>query len=64
MQAWVALPDGAEEIAPAFHHYGQGDLPTYESPDGLWARLIAGKAFGAEAKVKTPLADVLCPLAA
>ena len=22
-------------------------------PDGLWARLIAGKAFGAEAKVKT-----------
>jgi redox-sensitive bicupin YhaK (pirin superfamily) len=53
MQAWVALPDHAEEIDPAFHNHGPDDLPTYESPDGLWARLIAGKAFGAEAKVKT-----------
>jgi redox-sensitive bicupin YhaK (pirin superfamily) len=53
MQAWVALPDDAEEIAPAFYHHEAEDLPTYESPDGLWARLIAGKAFGAEAKVKT-----------
>ena len=39
------------------------DLPTYEA-DGLWARLIAGEAFGAKAKVKDPLADVLRPLAA
>ncbi|MBS0359835.1 MAG: pirin family protein, partial [Proteobacteria bacterium] len=42
-----------EETDPAFAHHGADDLPTYESPDGLWARLIAGKAFGAEAKVKT-----------
>src|SRR3569623_908989 len=53
IQAWVALPDAAEETDPAFAHHGADDLPTYESPDGLWARLIAGKAFGAEAKVKT-----------
>ena len=53
MQAWVALPDQAEETDPAFHNHGPDDLPTYESPDGLWARLIAGKAFGAEAKVQT-----------
>jgi redox-sensitive bicupin YhaK (pirin superfamily) len=53
MQAWVALPDEAEETAPEFHHHGAEDLPTFESPDGLWARLIAGKAFGAEARVKT-----------
>jgi redox-sensitive bicupin YhaK (pirin superfamily) len=53
LQAWVALPDGAEEIDPAFAHHGADDLPTYESPDGLWARLIAGEAFGAKAKVKT-----------
>jgi redox-sensitive bicupin YhaK (pirin superfamily) len=52
IQAWVALPDGAEEIEPAFAHHGPEDLPTYQSPDGLWARLIAGKAFGAEARVK------------
>ncbi len=53
IQAWIALPDGQEEIDPSFAHHGVGDLPTYESPDGMWARLIAGKAFGAEAKVKT-----------
>src|SRR5579875_1894007 len=46
MQAWVALPDEDEETAPAFHHHGPEDLPTYET-GGLWARLIAGKAFGA-----------------
>ena len=52
MQAWVALPDEAEETVPAFHHHAATDLPTYESPDGLWARLIAGEAFGAKANVK------------
>ncbi|MBW8814799.1 MAG: pirin family protein [Caulobacterales bacterium] len=52
IQAWVALPDEAEETDPAFAHHGVGDLPTYEG-GGMWARLIAGKAFGAEAKVKT-----------
>jgi len=35
-----------------FAHHGPEDLPTYEFP-GLWARLIAGEAFGARAAVKT-----------
>ena len=52
IQTWVALPSDQEEIDPSFAHHGPDDLPTYES-DGLWARLIAGKAFGAEAKVTT-----------
>ncbi len=52
LQAWVALPDEAEETDPAFDHYGPDALPTYEHA-GLWARLIAGTAFGAEAQVKT-----------
>ena len=52
MQAWVALPTEAEETAPGFFHHEAGDLPTYES-GGLWARLIAGEAFGAKANVKT-----------
>ena len=51
IQAWVALPTEAEEIDPSFHHHCEADLPTYEG-GGLWARLIAGKAFGAEAAVK------------
>jgi len=54
IQAWVALPEADEETDPGFWHHGPDDLPTYESPDGkLWARLVAGKAFGVEAKVKT-----------
>ena len=52
IQAWVALPTEAEEAAPAFAHHAGDDLPTYEA-GGMWARLIAGKAFGAQAKVKT-----------
>jgi redox-sensitive bicupin YhaK (pirin superfamily) len=52
IQAWVALPLEYEETDPAFAHHGESDLPTYEG-GGLWARLVAGEAFGAKAKVKT-----------
>ena len=52
LQAWVALPDEAEETDPAFDHYGSDALPSYEG-GGMWARLIAGEAFGAKAAVKT-----------
>jgi redox-sensitive bicupin YhaK (pirin superfamily) len=52
IQAWVALPEADEETDPAFTHHGPEDLPTYES-GGMWARLIAGEAFGAKARVKT-----------
>ncbi len=52
LQAWVALPTEMEEIDPSFHHHGPDDLPTYEA-QGLWARLVAGEAFGAKAAVRT-----------
>lgn len=52
IQAWVALPAPDEECDPAFAHHGPADLPTLEER-GLWARLVAGKAFGATARVKT-----------
>ena len=52
IQAWVALPIEHEETEPAFAHHGHKDLPTYEG-GGLWARLVAGEAFGAKAAVKT-----------
>ena len=52
IQAWVALPTELEGIDPAFAHHGVEDLPTYEA-NGMWARLIAGSAFGAKAGVKT-----------
>tara|TARA_R110000824_G_scaffold118960_14_gene272138 strand:+ start:266638 stop:267501 length:864 start_codon:yes stop_codon:yes gene_type:complete len=48
IQAWVALPDGMEEIDPAFTHYGTGDLPMIEDK-GLSMRIVAGKAYGKQA---------------
>ncbi|MEO9135862.1 MAG: pirin family protein [Casimicrobiaceae bacterium] len=52
IQAWVALPVEHEEVEPSIAHYGGADLPARES-DGLWARLVAGEAFGARANVAT-----------
>ena len=52
IQAWVALPSEQEETEPSFAHHAGDDLPTFES-GGLWARLVAGEAFGARAKVVT-----------
>ncbi len=52
IQTWVALPNEAEETDPAFAHIAAADLPTYEG-GGLWARLIAGEAFGARAGTLT-----------
>jgi hypothetical protein len=52
MQAWIALPDELEDMDPGFHHHGEGDLPAYEN-GGLFARLVAGEAYGAKAGVQT-----------
>ncbi|MET0545781.1 MAG: pirin family protein, partial [Caulobacterales bacterium] len=51
IQAWVALPNEYEETDPSFHHHSMADLPVVEA-DGVWARLIAGEAFGVKANVK------------
>jgi redox-sensitive bicupin YhaK (pirin superfamily) len=65
IQAWVALPDDAEEDLPAFVHYPRDELPTF-TDKGLTARLIAGNAFGLSNRVKThsPLFYVHAELAA
>jgi redox-sensitive bicupin YhaK (pirin superfamily) len=52
IQAWVALPNEHEETEPSFAHFGEADLPAQEH-DGLRTRMLAGKAFGLEARVKT-----------
>ena len=52
LQAWVALPDAAEENAPDFAHYGAHELPVLEER-GLTGRLIAGEAFGLKNAVRT-----------
>ncbi len=66
IQTWLALPTESEEAAPAFsHHEGNDELPFYEG-GGMSARLVAGKAFGAQAKVPvfSPLFYVHWELAA
>jgi redox-sensitive bicupin YhaK (pirin superfamily) len=64
IQAWVALPEEEEEREPGFWHHGEHDLPVIEE-DGLWARLIAGSAFGLSANVKThsPMFYLHCEMA-
>jgi redox-sensitive bicupin YhaK (pirin superfamily) len=52
MQAWVALPREDEEIAPAFAHHSADALPEL-SDRGVWARLIAGSAYGLSNDVRT-----------
>ena len=52
IQSWVALPNGQEEVAPAFAHHEPNDLPVH-SEGGTWLRLLAGEAFGLRAAVKT-----------
>jgi redox-sensitive bicupin YhaK (pirin superfamily) len=65
LQAWVALPDQAEETDPRFDHYGIADLPAF-ADTGVSGRLIAGAAHGARSKVVThsPLFYVHYTLAA
>ncbi|MET0362879.1 MAG: pirin family protein [Sphingobium sp.] len=52
IQAWVALPDGQEEVAPSFSHHGGADLPQW-SEGGVVGHLIAGSAYGLTAGVET-----------
>jgi len=51
IQAWVALPDGREEMDPGFWHYANDDLPVFED-DGVAGRLIAGRLAGVQSPVK------------
>ena len=50
LQAWVALPDGCEEIDPGFAHFDAGELPAFDEP-GLRGRLVAGDALGLRSRV-------------
>ncbi len=50
MQTWLALPDGREEIAPAFEAIS--DLPAIDD-GGATARIIMGALWGARAPTTT-----------
>jgi hypothetical protein len=57
LQIWVALPDGAEDVAPSFHHFEERELPRVIAP-GIDLRLLAGRGFHREAP--TPVHSPLC----
>ncbi len=48
MQTWLALPDGKEEIDPAFDHVPESGLPVIEG-DGVTARVLMGSLWGVTA---------------
>ena len=48
MQTWLALPDGREEIDPAFDHVPAAELPTIAG-DGASARVLMGTLWGSTA---------------
>ena len=54
IQSWVALPQAAEETAPAFVHHPAATLPLVED-GGVRLRLIAGAGWG----LSSPVADLL-----
>ncbi len=52
IQTWLALPDAAEEMDPAFEHVAKADLPLIVA-DGAKARIIMGSLWGETAPVTT-----------
>ncbi len=53
LQTWLALPDGMEEIDPAFSHIGKEKLPEFEA-SGVSGRLAIGAMEGMVSPVKMP----------
>jgi hypothetical protein len=62
MQTWLALPDGREEIDPAFEHIDGAALPLVED-EGVSARVLMGTLWGKTAGVtehsQTIYADII-----
>jgi len=51
MQTWLALPDGREEVDPAFDHVPATGLPLVEL-DGAKARVLMGSLWGSTAATR------------
>jgi len=53
LQTWLALPDGQEEIDPAFFHAGKALLPEF-ADEGAKGRVIIGQFDGLVSPVPVP----------
>ena len=61
MQTWLALPDGKEEIDPAFEHVAADSLPLVEDGQAS-ARVIMGSLWGATAPTTQHCATIYADL--
>ena len=52
IQTWLALPDGLEEMSPAFEHVGEGGMPIIDYGHAR-ARVIMGTLWGETSPVTT-----------
>ncbi len=62
MQTWLALPDGKEEIDPAFEHAAAEVLPVVEG-DGVRATVIMGDMWGVSSPVTQHVATIYADIA-
>ena len=62
IQTWLALPDAAEEIDPAFEHVEAVRLPTIEAP-GVRTRIIMGSLWGQAAPTATYAGTIYADIA-
>ncbi|AQZ96284.1 pirin family protein [Halopseudomonas phragmitis] len=52
LQLWLALPEAAEEVEPAFYHYPAVQIPAL-TVEGVSVRVLMGSAYGQVSPVKT-----------
>jgi len=52
MQTWLALPDGGEEVDPAFEHVAADGLPMVQDA-GVHARVLMGTLWGKSAATRS-----------
>jgi redox-sensitive bicupin YhaK (pirin superfamily) len=62
IQTWLALPDGREEIDPAFEHVAAERLPVIEAA-GVTARIIMGDLWGKRAPTTTYAGTIYADIA-
>lgn len=51
LQLWLALPEGEEEMEPAFHHYAASDIPSV-TVENVPMRVMMGSAYGVSSPVQ------------
>ncbi|MGN6374199.1 MAG: pirin family protein [Sphingomonas sp.] len=62
IQTWIALPDGQEEMAPAFEHVARANLPVI-ADESARARVVMGSLWGQTAPTTTYAGTIYADIA-